>query len=296
MMKTEETLTDLLGQQAARMNVNASWSLIDLKTEHRISTLGDEPTPTSTFDTLFWYVALVYAGYQGEVDLRQNCTLESRHRQDGHRGVIGCMSEGLRLQLGDFLAQTVITGDPVAFAVAKEAIELQGVSATQLVNHLLQQFGAGPVEGRATLSHDGLTGVSIGSTSTDEVVNLLKCLVESPSSSSSRSIPREVVERCLQVFGSVHKGGGLGRGLPGYGPFSTKVAHVARGGSGNNTRVRNDGAIFYDGGSPRIILGVSITGIPEWQGNLPGLAVAEDFMMRASQLAWRYFTGAQLQT
>jgi len=290
MMQTKEPLNVLLGQQAEQMSITATWTLIDLNTGHRISERGDAPTPSDTFDSLFWYVALAYAGYLGEIDLRQYCTLESRHRQDGHRGVIGCMSEGLRLQLGDFLAQTVITGDPAAFAVAKEAIELQGVSSTQLIDHFLQEFGGGPIEGRAHLSHGGLTGVVLGSTCTDEVVNLLKHLVDGPTSTSSKSIPREVAERCLQVFGSVHKGGGLGRGLPGYGPFITKVAHVARGGSGNNVQVRNDGAIFYQNGSPRIVLGVSITGIPEWQGTVPGVAVAEDFMMRASQIAWRSLT------
>lgn len=290
MMQTKESLNDLLSQQAQQRSVSASWTIIDLATENSISVRGDEPTPACTFDSLFWYVALVLAGHHGEIDLRQNCTLEARHRKDGHRGVIGCMSDGLRLQLGDFLTQTVITGDPAAFAVATEAIELQGVSSTELVDNFLKEFGAGPIEGRAPLSPGGLTGVTLGSTSTDEVECVLKSLVANPARLSSHSLPQAVVDQCLKVFGSVHKGGGLGRGLPGYGPFSTKVAHFARGGSGNSVQVRNDGAIFYHEGSPRIALGVSVTGIPEWHEDVPGLAVAEDFMMRVSQIAWRYLT------
>ncbi|MBM6588892.1 serine hydrolase [Brevibacterium sp. RIT 803] len=291
MTMTTDSLVKTLDYYASEVDARTSWTILDLKTGGRTASRNEESVPIGDFDALIWYLALAHASDRGEVDLSVACTLESRHRPDGNKGVLGCMSNGLRLSLGDFLAQTVITGDPAAFAVTAESVRVQGVSSVEVVDRFLREQGEGGIEGRPVLSPPGLSGVKIGSTTTDEQSILLHGLVEGPFSDTDGGLPREIAEGCLAVLGSVLKGGGLGRGLPGYGPFKTKVAHLARGGDGNSASIRNDAAIFFDDGVPRLILCASVSDISLWQNELPGIAVAEDFLMKFSQACWSLSTG-----
>lgn len=286
---TTDRLDETIAGYAATVDAHTAWTVLDLSSGDREHVRGGDPVPVGDLDSLVWFLALSDAHSRGEVDLSAACTLEQRYRSDGNRGVIGCMSDGLELTLGDFLSQTVITGDPAAFAAVAETVGVQGASSAAIVDRFLRLQGAGGLDGRPRLSAAGGSGVTIGSTTTNEQVDLLHQLVEQAGADSAEHSGR--AQHSLAVLGSVLKAGGLGRGLPGYGPFRTKVAHVARGGDGNSAAVRNDAAVFFDNGSPRVIVSASVSEIPLWQGALPGIAVAEDFLMNVSRAVWLQSTG-----
>lgn len=286
---TADRIEETIAGYAATVDAHTAWTVLDLSTGNREQVRGGDPVPVGDLDSLVWYLALSDAHSRGEVDLSAACTLEQRYRSDGNRGVIGCMSDGLELTLGDFLSQIVISGDPAAFAAVAAAVGAQGASSAAIVDRFLRLQGAGGLDGRPQLSAAGRSGVTIGSTTTNEQVDLLRQLVEQAGAGSGEHSGR--AQRSLTVLGSVLKAGGLGRGLPGYGPFRTKVAHVARGGNGNSAKVRSDAAIFFDNGSPRVIVSASVSEIPLWQGALPGIAIAEDFLMNVSRAAWLQSTG-----
>lgn len=277
-------LLEKVEASAQRIDADIAWSYLDLASGECASIRGGEAVPVGDQDALIQFLALTRAGDAGAVDLSEMRTLREEHRDDADRGVIGCMSNGLRLSLGDYLAQTVITGDPAAFAVVREAVEEQGASARDLVDAFLAARGFGGLDGREKLSSAGRSGVEIGSTSTDEQISLLRGLLDDSTSAEGRTA--ESARHGLTVLGSVLKGGGLGRGLPGYGPFKTKIAHIARSGNGNSDLVRSDSAIFFHEGEARCIVSASVSGIPGWQGALPGMALAEDFLREASRACW----------
>lgn len=286
---TVDRIQETIAGFASRVQARTAWTVLDLPTDARSQARGDEPMPVGDLDSLVWFLALSDAHSRGAVDLSAPCTLEQRHRSDGNRGVIGCMSDGLQLTFGDFLAQTVITGDPAAFAVVSEAVSAQGASSDDVVDCYLRQNGYGGLHSRPQLSAPGASGVAIGSTTTNEQVDLLLHLVKRAARDSNEQ-GREA-QRSLTILGSVLKAGGLGRGLPGYGPFRTKVAHVARAGEGNSATVRSDAAVFFENGSPQVIVSASVWEIPMWQGAMPGIALAEDFLMNVSRASWLHSTG-----
>lgn len=288
---TSDILRDELAVHVDDSAAGTAWTYVDLRTGETIASSGDAPVPVGDFEALVWFMATAHAAERGELDLSGSCTLQSRHRRDGNRGVIGCMSDGLQLSLGDFLAQTVITGDPAAFAVAAEAVEAQGCSSSEIIDQFLQARGLPGLQGRPELSGVGHSGADLRSTTTGEQVALLRALIDDSTSEVQGVLTRQAAERCLTVLGSVLKGGGLGRGLPGYGPFRTKVAHVARSGDGIAARERNDSAVFFDEGKPRFLVSASVHGIPLWQGDLPGQSLAEDFLMELSRACWKLTVG-----
>ena len=86
------------------------------------------------------------------------------------------------------------------------------------------------------------------------------------------------------------KGGGLERGLPGYGPFKTKVARFARPGHAFRA-IRSDSGAYFLNDEPRFLVSVAILGIPEQVGALPGMVVAEDLIRDISRACWGEVVG-----
>jgi hypothetical protein len=185
----------------------------------------------------------------------------------------------------------VITGDPAAFAIVREGVSAQGVNAQNLVDLFLTERTGRGIADRQSLSGPGRSGIAVGSTTTDEQVELLVGVIEAERSRQAGLEAPEDGQSTLTVLSSVLKGGGLGRGMPGYGPFKTQVAHVARGSNSNADAARSDAAIFFHGGDPAFILSVCVTDIPERRGELPGIALAEDFLRDVSRACWAAAVG-----
>lgn len=282
-VSTDSDLACEIQGAQADLGCSIAWSFADLQTGLEANINGADPVPAEQFDSFVQYLALVEAGNRGDLDLAARCTLQEHHRDDGHYGVIGCMSNGLVLSLGDFLAQTVITADPAAFAVVRDETARQGIVVADLVDELLRNLGLPSLSEREQVSCTGRTGVPLGSTTTNEQIALLRWLID------ERNPSRELM---LKVMRSVLKGGGLGRGLPGYGPFKTQVAHVARVGIGNSGDSRADSAVFFDGGAPCFIASLTVYGIEDEIQGLPGMVVAEDFFRTVSRACWAHTVGS----
>lgn len=260
-----------------------SWSFVDLESNERAGINDTEAVPTGDFEALIQFLALTHASKAGAIDLTKIYTFEDRHRDAGSEGCIGCMSNGLRLSLGDYLAQTVITGDLGAYAVVREGVADQGQDARELFDAFLSEVGEGGLDGRESLGGGHRSSVDIGSTTTNEQIALLTSVVDDASEQGAHTV---------KVLTSVLRGGGLDRGLPGYGPFKTKVARFARGG-GETSPVRNDGAVYFHDGKPRFLVSVAVHGIPAQVGELPGMVVAEDLIRDISRACWNAVVGRQ---
>lgn len=291
-----EQLEFAISQRVADLHLPVSWSYLHLNTETVTDVAGDETVPLGDHASLLQLVALYRASDAGIIDLNRPYSLQPRHRTDGRRGVISCMSDGLRLPLRDFLTQTVISADAAAYAVVREAITAQGVSLCNIVADFLDALGLPPLNNRVTYRRSEVSDLCGYGTSMNEQVHILRSLLATTETNAFPVLTDPSRKQCLRTMSSVLKEGGLSRGLPGYGPFKTRVAHASRMPASSHPGVRSDGAIYFRAGEPQFIVSICVYDIPDWIGALPGLVRVEDFMRDVSRLCWNASPTAQHAT
>lgn len=260
-----------------------SWYFIDMRDGGDLHYHGEAPVPSAGTERLLLYLSCLRAVQRGQLDLNATVRYEDRHRSAARYGVLRWMTPGLRITVGDALAQLIITGDSVGAALVREELASRQMPAFDLVDQFCADTGLS-----ATSTIDGRP-----STTPYDQARLVESLVSRAHDRPPRldvGVDPPLAAQAVDLMSSVLSTTGITAHLPGYGPFHARVAHLACEG-GEDDAIRSacalaDAGVVYQEGVPSYALAVFCTGIPETLGGVPGTAAALTTMGALSAECW----------